>query len=362
MVKNDNINQKVVTSTMEKCANCGGNLIFYPDKQGLKCENCGSIFDIQKSTDYNRHNIDEQTKDSTEYKNWVANNKIFKCKNCGSSVILNSLEISKRCPYCDTAFVMASDEIPTYSPDSIIPFSFDAEEASNRFIQNVKKKFYVSGKFKKKLPKNQIKGTYIPTFNFDAETNSDYNGVLTKTRTVHDHRNNTSRTVTETFPIAGNIKMSHKNISIETSSKISQENLNGILPYNYNGVVAYKDDYIRGYTVEHYQDALHTCEEIAKQVYRDQIKKGILARYPQADGVQYLNFTPTISNEKYQYQLVPLYKFQYKYKKKDYITYMNGQTGKIDNNLPKSIPKIVGTVILIILIIALPIILSLISD
>jgi len=352
--------EKVIKNDLSKCKNCGGNLRFSPYDQSLKCDNCGSLYEIPKSKEYKKHDINEKYDDSKEYKAWINNNKIFKCSNCGSSVILNSLEISKCCPYCGNAFVSANGEIPGYLPDSIIPFRFDNSTASEKFVQNVRKKFYVSGKFKKKLPENKIIGTYIPTFSFDAISNSDYNGVLTKTETYQTNNGIATRTVS--FNVSGHIQVNHKDVIIESSSKLTQANIKGILPYDTNGAFAFRDDYIRGYTVEHYQDALDICEKTAEQTFREQIKRGIMQRYPQATGIQSLNFNPIISNEKYQYQIVPIFEFQYLYKNKDYNTYMNGQTGKVDNNLPKSIPKIVATVILALLIILLPIVISLLSN
>ena len=55
-----------------------------------------------------------------------------------------------------------------------------------------------------------------------------------------------------------------------------------------------------------------------------------------------------------------MYKFEYDYKQKKYVTYMNGQTGKIDSKLPKSAGKITLIVLLILLFVVGPIVLALI--
>ena len=50
--------------------------------------------------------------------------------------------------------------------------------------------------------------------------------------------------------------------------------------------------------------------------------------------------------------MLPVYTFEYEYKKKKYITIMNGQTGKIGKGLPISPLKVSLVVILVILVIS----------
>ncbi|MBR7091011.1 MAG: hypothetical protein IKC79_00990, partial [Clostridia bacterium] len=66
----------------------------------------------------------------------------------------------------------------------------------------------------------------------------------------------------------------------------------------------------------------------------------------------------SFNNHTYSLYLMPVYRFEYQFKKKPYITYMNGQTGKVNNNLPKSGTKITLTVLFVLLLILLPFILA----
>ena len=76
------------------------------------------------------------------------------------------------------------------------------------------------------------------------------------------------------------------------------------------------------------------------------------------DGVSYLNVSSEFSDETYTYDLLPVYRFEYEYDKKQYKTYMNAQSGKVDRNVPKSKWKIAFVVILGILLFLIPILLS----
>ena len=67
----------------------------------------------------------------------------------------------------------------------------------------------------------------------------------------------------------------------------------------------------------------------------DNIKRVILSKYSY-DRVISFNMQTTYSEEKYLYNLLPIYKCDFEYKNKNYTTYMNGQTGKVGGGFPIS--------------------------
>ena len=89
------MSEEILDSSNKNCKNCGGNLVFYPEKIALECEKCKSIFKIDCNSNIKKHNLDENKNQdqSKEYLEYVQNNKVFKCANCGSNVILNVYEI-----------------------------------------------------------------------------------------------------------------------------------------------------------------------------------------------------------------------------------------------------------------------------
>ena len=46
------MNDKNLATDTIKCNNCGANLKFVPGAEHLKCDYCGTINDIQKSTNF----------------------------------------------------------------------------------------------------------------------------------------------------------------------------------------------------------------------------------------------------------------------------------------------------------------------
>ena len=222
----------------------------------------------------------------------------------------------------------------------------------------MRKRFFVPNKFKKQPPNSDIHGIYIPSFGYFAKTTSTYQGELYKEYTTRDADGH-SVTERSYFDISGTHNAQFNDVLVECSSKINQKELSGFLPYKTNGKMPYSNQYILGYSVEHYNQTIKECEPTYKNIVERAIKSQILRKYDH-DGVNYLKVVTDYSEEKYLYYLVPVYRFMYEYKNKNYVTYMNGQTGRVDSNVPKSGFKIALVAILTFMIVFLPIILGII--
>lgn len=349
---------KKIKSVQNKCKSCGGNLIYYPKTMDLFCEKCSSHYEIVDEDTVLLHDLLKKAKSDEKYRSFVDQNKLFKCPNCGANVVLNQFEISQKCPYCDASLVIETNNIPGIKPDAIIPFEFDESEASEIFVNNIKKRFFVPNKFKKHLPANQIHGIYIPTFGYFANTTSVYNGELYDEVTTTDTDGHQSNDRTY-FKISGTHSAKFEDVLVECSSKITQKEINGFLPYKTVKRKPYNNNYILGYSVEHYNQTVEECIPSYKSIVNGLIRNQILRKYKH-DGVNYLNISTEYSDERYLYYLLPVYRFEYEYKSKKYVTYMNGQTGRVDGNVPKSAVKITFVTILTLLIVFLPIILGII--
>lgn len=347
--------EEILSSEQGKCLGCGGNLIFCPPTQDLCCEKCSKHYEIINDNKVEIHSLYEKSK-LTRPDDFQEVNKLFKCPNCGANIVLNQFEIAKKCPYCGTSLVIEDRVMQNQNPDACIPFAFDEREAGEYFVKNVKKNFFVPNKFKKNIPENKIHGIYIPAFGFDAKTVSSYRGRLYNEHT-HTDSNGHSHTTRSYFSVSGTHNDSFEDVIVECSSKITQAEIEGVIPYNCEKKKAYKNSYIMGYSVEHYNETVDASIPKYKSIVDDYIRRNILRKYSY-DGVDYLNVSTSYSDEKYKYYLLPIYRFEYKYKNKDYSTYMNGQTGKIDNNVPKSKLKIALTILIPLLIILLFIILG----
>ena len=345
-------NKLDIIGTNAKCKNCGGNLVFDPKTQALVCPNCDSHFDFDKNQEEIKHAIEEgKLNDNTnKHDSWANEMKIVKCETCGAEIMLSGLEMSKSCPYCGSDYVTEEAVLPGLKPDVVVPFAFNESDAGDYFVKGIKKKFFAPSALKKKLPANKIHGIYVPTFTFDSDSSTRYDGVLLKNETHRDSKGR-SYTTTKRIPISGVQDCVHRDYVVETSTKINNKQMNGILPYDFKQSYVYDSNFIRGYSVEHYEDRLSDCYDNAKEDMKKAIREIILSKYDYST-VDYLNMNVKFSNELYSYRMLPIYSFEFEWKKKKYMVLMNGQTGKVGGGYPKSPLKITLTVLGIVLIVA----------
>lgn len=342
--------EKTVKSNDCSCPSCGAAMKYSPENKSLFCDQCESLKNIPFEKLLEKHNFEDIKKHNTQTKEWLNETKNLKCPNCGAGVVVNKLEYSSICPYCDSNLVSRDESDNSIAPDGIIPFTFSDTEAAKKYIAGIKKKWFLPNKFKKSPPTENIHGVYIPSFGYDSDTNSAYSGKLATDHTTRDSKGN-SRTYTTYQHISGKHKSLQRDVLIETSSKINQSQLAKLLPFNMTESVKFNQGFIMGYTVEHYNETVEVCKLMAEKVMEENITREILSKY-HYDRVCYFNLSTEHSNEKYMYYLLPIYRCDYQYKDKKYTTLMNGQTGKVGGGYPKSGVKIFFFVLMWILIIA----------
>lgn len=339
--------KKQLKSTSKKCDGCGSNLVFDPQTQSLKCLGCEKSIEIDKNTEIQKHVYNAENIAASQTL-WKSDERVFKCENCGGEIGLTNMEFAKSCPYCGSSNVSDIGEFAGIKPDCIIPFAVSENEARQKFAEQVKKKKFLPNAFKKNIPTCETHPMYFPSFMFDMDTDSRYHGTLVEQYTTTDSE---GRQITQErmFNIRGSEQINFTNLAVESSSHLTNEDLSAILPYNMRGAYAYDADFVRGYSVEHYNDDLQKCMTVAKRKADSQIRSQILSNYHYSR-VASLSVDTDYSNMKYCYSMLPVYNFAFNYKDKNYNVLLNGQTGKIGKGLPLSKWKIALTVLFFILL------------
>lgn len=353
---------KIIKSGFDKCNSCGANVTFNAEKQSLECKHCGKFIKINIESLMPKHNLAEALKNKDQYYDeWIKENRLVNCKNCGNTFAFKNFEFAKNCPYCKSSLSEETDILPILKPDNIIPFSFGLTAASETFRKQVKKRFFVSGKFKKQIPETDINGVYIPAFVFDCSTTSVYNGVLADEVEDGVDQNGSPKYRTVTRRISGTYKEDFNDFIVESSSQFSQGEIEEIFPFNFDKQKKFNDDYIRGFQVEHYDEKLSNCFSKYRNGVDKIIRRNILSRYTYSRVVSF-QVNSNFSNENYCYTMLPIYNVNYAYKQKKYSAFMNGQTGSVSGSFPLSKGKISFFIILGVLMVLIPIILYLIAS
>lgn len=346
-----------IKANLSKCAGCGDDMVFDPTSQSLLCPSCKSYKKIKITTGLIKHGVNENL---TEHKNNQTNQtKEMQCPNCGAICMLNQHQMSASCQYCSTALVASNENFIGLKPDSIVPFAFDKHKAEELFKQKLKSKWLVPKKFKESISANSLFAFYFPAFVFEADCMTTYSGRLYNEETIREE-DGSSHTKRKYFNISGIQPSRHENIEIEASKYLNQYELNLVRPYNLNQAKVYSDEFIFGFSLENYSNSVQECNKQAQIIMKQYIKNIILNKYNH-DGVSSLDMQTKFSNEKFSYCVLPMYRISYSHNGKNYSNIMNGQTGKLGGNYPKSGWKIALIVIAIVAFLGLPLLLFILS-
>jgi len=321
-------------SAFVKCDGCGGNMVFDPETQCLKCEHCGRVDDFGKSAAVQELSIENAFKESEKWNEEVS---VYRCSNCGAVFNVRADEVSTICPYCSTTHVVKSEDLAGVKPNALYPFLLTAPKAAACARKWAKKKLFAPRAFKKSLEEKNLRGLYLPSFTFDSNTVSFYDGRLgkRKTRTV---RTSDGKIRTETYiewhRVSGTFNKFFDDILI-SSGVTPQKEINAICPFRSDSISVYKKEFLSGYTAGHYVRDVGECWNDAKKIIDGTLRQDILHSYGY-DVIDYLNVSTKHCDVTYKYVMLPVYRLNYRFKKKDYNMTVNGNTGKVTGKTPVS--------------------------
>lgn len=316
--------------------------------QKLKCPNCDTVADIVN----NKEEIVEHSLTRRAMQRIKAGEKkstTMQCRGCGAQMELDGLSTAVTCPYCGSSYVMSEKQAEVIVPDGVVPFKIDKNNAREIVGKWLKKRHLAPNELKVLYQKGDLFGMYVPYWTFDAKASAEYTGMGGRHRTEHyrDSEGKThTRTVTDWYPTRGRVNTFFDDVLISASTHQKGSLLRNVDDYNTKQLVSYAPDYFSGYGAETFNVDLDTAHDKAmtemNNGLRDLARRDILRRYDEAKDIR---INSHFSDETYKHVMFPLYTATYHYKNKVYNVLINGQTGNIKGEYPKSVAKILLIII-----------------
>lgn len=300
-----------------KCKNCGGNVIYSPEKKEMFCPYCESA-------------------NSQECQDSEGDMSI--CPNCGGEVPVEEHTSAVQCPYCDNFIILNQRVEGEYAPDVIIPFQLGKEMVKKLMRDNFSKCIFAPTDFLSEARLNSMEGDYIPFWLYDYETSCKYRGEGHKIRSWITGE--VQYTETNIYEISRNMDIHFQKIPVDASESMPDQVMNLLEPYQYGEMEPFKPEYLSGFLGEKYNMPSQQVEPRARAKMEDdarELLKNSISGYTnvidQAKSVQVLR-------EQKSYGLLPVWVYQYRYREKEYPFYINGQTAKIIGKIPVSSAKV----------------------
>ena len=309
----------------KKCPSCGGTMIFQPGTDSLLCQSCGRkevIPELVSKIPVNE--MDFLSAQNTASHDWGMETKLVTCKQCGAETIQNKLQLSGMCPFCGSTTVEAADPAQDImAPNGVIPFKISENRALYIFKDWIKDRFLAPELLARDAQLNKFYGIYVPLFTFDVLTVNRFTGHFTEN----------NRTLFK----CGKFQHQVDDFPVVASKQLCSDKLllNVIKDFRTREAKPYTPDALAGFPCEHYSVGLNEAwNSVGKDM--DFYLKNQANKQEETRFLMGIDMATDYFNLKYKYLVVPVWINSFYYDNKLYMIAINGQTGKIDGQWPKS--------------------------
>ena len=323
------VKQKSEQALENRCPSCNASISFDPKLGRWKCDYCGSEFTLEELNKYKNDTLNDNNKESLDdYNEYVS----YKCKSCGAEIVADSQTAATFCVYCGNTAILKSKLSGNFSPDKIIPFSKEKEQAIDAFKKLSKGRPLMPRNFNNVKNIEKIKGVYIPFWLYDLDTNGD---VMMEAKNIKEwDSGDTHYTETKYYDVIRGGSMSFSDVPVDGSTRFDNDIMNSIEPFNYSKMVPYNHAYLSGFYAEKYDvsvdDAIAEANKRVITSARSKLYNSVLGY----SSVTVMKDTLSAVENKREYAMLPVWMVNVKYNNKLYIFAMNGETGKFIGNIP----------------------------
>jgi DNA-directed RNA polymerase subunit RPC12/RpoP len=369
------------TINLDKCPICGGVLSLDENTGIIACQYCNHSFTYEELED------DEVTASEDD------GFDEYSCSDCGGVIVTDQNSILSTCPYCGNTSVMRDRITGNYSPDYIIPFQITPKQAEENFTQVLHNNM-VKRSFKNKFQIEEITSLFVPFWLY----NTDISAAVTYEQITYDKKGNVIKKMKQARFVE-----SYDKIPVDASLKMDDDKMDRIEPYDYSELKAFDKAYFIGHKAEKYDTDVGLMSKRAEK-RMDKSARTSFSRFlydnsssvddrlfhvmgtaasratsnvvygtMKAMGKEELLSNPNFEFDNefiadntnidrikkskvkadfsdYRYALFPVYLIRGKYRGKNQLYYVNGQTGKAAEDFPFSyltyyLNRIVGILI-----------------
>ena len=301
-----------------RCKNCGGNVVYSPEKGDMYCPHCDGIDSGEKE---------------------VSEEKTI-CVNCGAPLELKDYNSTCKCEYCGSYIIVDERVSGAYRPGLVLPFRIGMEQAVELLKKEFKSRVFTPGTFLAESTLTEMKGMYVPFWMYDYGADCTYIGQGTKVRVWTG--GNTEYTETSYYRVVRKMGMDFQKVPVDASIEMPDDVMDLMEPFDYNGLEDFQEKYMSGFYGEIYNQKAGELEGRAHQKAEKDAECLL-----QETLAGYATLVPEQKNIKMEqkathYALLPVWRYIYKYQEKEYPFYVNGQTGKIIGSTPVSKKKVLA--------------------
>jgi hypothetical protein len=348
------------------CPACGAEAIWNPAKQALICPFCGTTSPATLDPNAGgilEHDLVTALRGITDDKRgWQTEKRYVKCQSCQAISVLDPNRQAQRCEFCGSAQLVAYEQTKdAFRPESVLPFKVSEDKARDGIRSWYGKLWLAPNALKRRALTDTVKGIYLPYWTFDAHVDATWTAEAGHYYyTTESYTDNNGHTQTRQVqhvrwePAAGRMQHFFDDDLVCASVGVHPDLLRGIEPFPTKDLVTYDAGYVAGWVVERYQIDLISAAKAARDAMDAKLRQLCGAQVP-GDTYRNLDVQANYSGQTFKHILAPVWLLSYTFGAKAFQAVMNGVSGAIEGEYPKSWIKV--TLLVLGILIAVSIVL-----
>src|SRR5215470_6551968 len=336
------------------CPACGGESQWNPAKKALVCPFCGTIAPAQSELTATgeevivEHDLVEALRGIPDaQRGWQTKKISVKCQSCQAISVFDPERIGQRCDFCGSSALVPYAEIKeSFTPESLLPMKVSESQVRENIRRWYGGRWFAPNKLKRAALTDTVKGLYIPYWTFDAQVHADWTAesgyYYYETETYRDANGETKTRQVQKVrwqPSAGSLDHFFDDELVPASRGVQADLLRKIEPFPTKELTPYKPGFLSGWVVERYQIDLLAAAKAAREEMEAQTVRLCTAEVP-GDTHRNLQVHTDYSGQTFKHILTPVWLLSYNYGPRNFQVVINGYTGAIAGQYPKSWIKI----------------------
>ena len=329
-------------TTNYQCLACTGPLRFDSASGKLCCDYCGSTYDVAQVEALYGEKQTQADKAAEAAEKAAANGPVWgereagglssrTCTSCGAELVCGPETAATTCPYCGNPTVLGGQLSGKLKPEYIIPFKMDRKTAIENLKKYYKGKAFLPKAFKDGNHIEEIQGVYVPFWLYDGrvEARGAYKAEISESHREGDY----VVTTTKHFDVARVGDADFVRVPVDGSSKMPDAHMDAIEPFDYSDLKPFSTAYLPGFLADRYDESAEDCAPRMQTRCENALSSKLRSDVNHTTVTQ-KSFQAHIDRKEAHYALLPVWMLTTKWRDKNYLFAMNGQTGKMVGELP----------------------------
>lgn len=348
-------------SSKYSCPSCGAEATWNPAKKALVCSFCGTVspasveltgFSQQEEKIVEHELVQALRNIPDSARGWDAKKTQVKCQSCQAISVFDEKTVAQRCEFCGSAALLPYEEIKAaFRPESLLPLKISENQVRDSIRTWYGSRWFAPNRLKSGALTDTVKGLYIPYWTFDAQVHANWSAMSGDyyyvTESYTDAKGNRrTRQVRKVrwYPTSGSLDHFFDDELVSASRGVHADLLRQVEPFPTKELVPYSASFVSGWLVERYQIDLPAAADLARQRMQSATERLCASRVP-GDTHRDLRVRADFSAQTFKHILTPVWLLTYDFHGKSFQCVINGYTGSIAGEYPKSWIKITLAVI-----------------